>query len=149
MLHDIENSKRINTAVNNHAPSAVDCIILSNEFWPLVNEINNSNDEENMLHDDENKIDELPDLCINNSLDIYKHYHPTARNLLYNYHNSYKVLKKPRKLIFLDNSLLSSSDNNSSNENESSYLGFVELELSFEDGTNRIFSVSPMHVSLQ
>ena len=55
-------------------------------------------------------------------------YHPEVAGLLQQYQDTFAVLKKPRKL------------------HPAQTLGQVELELDFEDGTTRLFLVSPMQV---
>ena len=54
--------------------------------------------------------------------------HPTIDQKLKEYCDEYSILKKPRKLNILPQ------------------LGVVELDLEFDDGTVRTFSVTPLQV---
>lgn len=56
-------------------------------------------------------------------------YHPTIATLLEAYQSTYAVLKKPRKL------------------HPALQLGHVEVELEFDDGAVRCFTVTPMQVN--
>ena len=57
-------------------------------------------------------------------------YHPAITDLLAEYHDTFAVLKKPRKLV------------------PAQHLGKVDLELDFEDGSSRSFAVTPVQVSV-
>lgn len=57
-------------------------------------------------------------------------HHPAASDRLTEYMDSYSVLKKPRKLLLQP------------------HLGSVDLDLDFDDGSTRHFSVNPVQASL-
>lgn len=63
------------------------------------------------------------------SATTFKH-HPIAQTLLEQYRNAFVTVKKPRKLEVVP------------------HLGNVSIDLEFDDGTTREFSVSPIQVLL-
>ena len=114
MLRDLEDSKRVNNATASHLEKnkpqddeetntkhevRVDCLLVSDYYWPPL------------------------------QTDHFKH-HEMAQKYIDEYENAYAELKKPRKL-----------------EN-APQLGIVDLDLDFDDGTTRTFSVTPVQATL-
>lgn len=115
MLKDIEDSKRTNTAVHsalrveklkNKSSSGADESESSVDFMIISDNYWPSVDSDHMV------------------------YHDTLKSLFGTYHDAYMILKKPRKLHFMEN------------------LGSCSLDLTFDDGTCRSFDVSAIQVSL-
>lgn len=199
MLHDVEDSKRVNAAVcgelnrvcrdslgNTTSSSAsipiagsaqvssnvVDCVIVSDNYWPRMPAATSGEDDDGdgygappLTTPDSETDDAAAVLCINSSKKLGIHLHPIARTLLSIYQATYSVLKKPRRLIFVDDALgdfcrveegaaAVIGDTSGSVDAESPYvhmgsdLGFVELELCFNDNTVRTFTVSSVQASL-
>jgi anaphase-promoting complex subunit 2 len=121
MLRDLEDSRRINVAVNqaiknnkaneetkmmmteedDEEVNVVDCLVISNEYWPSVT----MKDESCELH-------------------------PKIHDKIKKYQNTYNLVKKPRHLEWAP------------------FLGLVELSLDFDDGSSRSFSCSPIQASM-
>lgn len=164
MLHDVENSKRVNAAIASEIKrtsliekqksnamqvdepdgieNVVDCMLISDAYWPCIHDVYNSHEYEMQT------VPKTDEIVLNNTLTEINHYHPVARELLLNYHSTFRILKNPRRLLLYDDSLLDTegSEGSSANSN-SNNLGFVELDLDFEDGTQRYFVVPPLMVS--
>ena len=116
MLRDLEESKRINNAINSElgkyltaVPSNLsnlscsnitDFMVISHCYWPEL------------------KADETVS------------HHPKARSHINSFLDTYALLKKPRKL------------------HVAQQLGTVELDLEFDDGSTRSFTVNPTQASL-
>lgn len=106
MLKDIQDSKRINTAIHSAQEKAtskednlVDMAIISEHYWPSIPR----------------------STCT---------FAEILQKPLENYLNTYADLKKPRKLALLPQ------------------LGSVDLELNFDDGSVRAFTVTPLQANV-
>jgi len=182
MLHDVADSKRVNTVVSSElvrvgcdsmgvavGPSAtadagtvVDCVVVSDNYWPRMATADGDGDDNGGYGAPEPDEAASTALCINNSRKLAAHLHPSARALLDTYQRTYSVLKKPRRLIFLDDALgdlchaddAAGSGAGTAGADEGPFvhmgsdLGFVELELCFDDNSVRTFTVTSVQASL-
>ena len=144
MLHDLEESRRTNVSVSSHykqtlasnpTPTTTETTATSASASVSVSPLSSPNSyvPDGILSDftiiSDNYWPQLPQLEDPPNLDTFV-LHPTAARLLEEYQKSYTELKKPRKI------------------NVFQHYGQVLLELSFENGLSKMFSVSPLQVRL-
>jgi hypothetical protein len=116
MLKDIEDSKRTNTAVHSAIRSGK--LKLPSDSAERTDEAD-SNVDLMIISDNY-----WPSLNSDHMI-----YHDSLKSLFSTFHDTYMILKKPRKLHFLEN------------------LGSCSLDLNFADGSCRSFDVSAIQVS--
>jgi hypothetical protein len=134
MLHDLEESRRTNVSVSSHFKQTLPTAASSSPpstATPLSSA--NSYVPDGILSDftiiSDNYWPQLSQLEDPPNMDSFV-IHPVAAQLLDEYQKSYTELKKPRKI------------------NVFQHYGQVLLELAFDNGLSKMFSVSPLQVRL-
>lgn len=133
MLHDLEESRRTNVSVSSHYKQTLSTTTTTTTSTGTVSLSNSSSYVTDGIPSDftiisDNYWPQLPQLEDPSNMDTFV-LHPVAAELLEEYQKSYTELKKPRKL------------------NVFQHYGQVLLELAFDTGSSKIFSVSPLQVS--
>lgn len=129
MLHDLEESRRTNVSVSSHYKTLQSSVTATTTTASASN--GSSFVPDGIASDftiiSDNYWPQLVQLESPPYMDTFT-LHPTAMRLLDEYQKSYSELKKPRKLDVFQ------------------HVGQVLLELEFDNGMHKCFSVSPLQV---